>query len=168
MKEFVTTLIKSQFLAALQTLRQGIDTCDEESWTADHIDTAVNQVVFHSLYFTDLYLNPSPDGFKDQQFHLDRPDFFQDYEEEEDRIPRNAYPRSGCIEYLDFCFQKAIDVIDSETESSLKGESGFSWLNFSRGELHIYNTRHIQHHAAQLGLRNQLRGNKAFRWIKQG
>jgi hypothetical protein len=30
--------------------------------------------------------------------------------------------------------------------------------------LHMYNIRHVQHHAAQLGLRSQLGGGPALQW----
>jgi hypothetical protein len=168
MTELFKSLTKSQFLAALKTLNQSIENCNDEIWVAEHIDTTVNQVVFHTLFFTDLYLNQGTDGFKKQQFHLDRPDFFQDYEEYKDRSQTNFYAKSKCVEYIEFCIQKMHFMIDSETQATLSGESGFYWLKFTRAELHIYNTRHIQHHAAQLGLRNQLLDGEPLKWVPRG
>jgi hypothetical protein len=40
-----------------------------------------------------------------------------------------------------------------ETAEVLSGPSGFHWRKCTRAELHVYNIRHIQHHAAQLILR---------------
>jgi hypothetical protein len=51
--------------------------------------------------------------------------------------------------------------VAKETARSLAGESGFPWIPFPRLELHIYNIRHIQHHAGQLGAflrRNKVKG----------
>jgi hypothetical protein len=40
--------------------------------------------------------------------------------------------------------------IASETEDSLAGASGFFWYEITRGEMHLVNIRHIQHHTGQL------------------
>jgi len=161
-------LATSQFLAALGTLNQSIQRCDEKTWVAEHIDTPVNQVVFHTLFYADLYLHDRMEGFKEQSFHTENPEFFQDYEEQRDKIPTNFYLREKCREYLQFCVNKAKRVIAGESEARLSGESGFHWRKCSRAELHIYNTRHIQHHAAQLGLRHQLIGGEPLDWVGEG
>jgi hypothetical protein len=168
MTEFFKSLTRSQFQAALKTLSQSIENCNDKTWMAEYIDTEVNQVVFHTLFFADLYLSQNIVEFKKQQFHLDKPEIFQDYEEDKDCRPTNFYTKSKCVEYMQFCKQKANSIINSETETTLRGESGFNWLKFSRAELHIYNTRHIQHHAAQLGLRNQLLNGESLKWEKNG
>ena len=155
-------------VAALKTLGQSIESFDDESWAAEHIDGAVNRVVFHTLFFADLYLNRGENGFEEQSFHKENPDFFKDYEEKENRPPKNFYDRSKYRECLEFCIEKARAMLESETEATLKGESGFYWRKSSRTELHVYNTRHIQHHAAQPGLRNQLAGGDALKWVGEG
>jgi len=40
----------------------------------------------------------------------------------------------------------------------LAGQSGFHRRKCSGAELHVYNIRHVQHHAAQLSLRLRLDG----------
>ena len=157
-----------QYRAALQTLEQCIEMCDDETWSAPHPDTAVNQVVFHTLFFTDLYLGFGESSFRDQQFHRDNRELFQDYEEFEDRIQRNFYSREGCREYLKYCYHKADTTLDGEHAAILYGDCGFPYRKLTRIELHIYNIRHIQHHAAQLGLRNQLKGGQPLRWVGKG
>ncbi len=52
-----------------------------------------------------------------------------------------------------------------ETDDTLRGENGFSWHKISRGELHVYNIRHIQHHAAQLSLRLRLNADIDIPWV---
>jgi hypothetical protein len=163
----VKAALLGQYRAALATLEQCIAMCDESTWAAPHPDTAVNQVVFHTLFFADLYLGFGESGFRDQSFHRDNPELFQDYEEVEDRAPRNFYPREGCSAYLEHCRAKAAANLHGETAEVLSGDCGFPYRNLSRIELHIYNTRHIQHHAAQLGLRNQLNGGSPLRWVSR-
>jgi uncharacterized damage-inducible protein DinB len=158
-------LCRSQFRSALRTLEQAIQATNDQAWNEEHLDGTVSQVVFHTLFFADLYLNPGEEGFQEQDFHTQNRPFFQDYEEMEDQVPVNTYSRKDCLKYLNFCFSKLEDVLESEDEKVLAGPSGFSWRTCSRAELHIYNMRHIQHHAAQLGLRLQLAGKDPLRWV---
>ncbi|KPJ52053.1 hypothetical protein AMJ39_08795 [candidate division TA06 bacterium DG_24] len=46
--------------------------------------------------------------------------------------------------------------------------SGFPWLPFNRFELHLYNIRHIQHHAGQLIERLRSQGVTDFEWVGIG
>ena len=71
-------------------------------------------------------------------------------------------------DYLDFCRSKAIFVVANETEGSLMEQSGIPWQELARGELHVYNIRHIQHHAAQLVLRLRLDTEVDIDWVKSG
>lgn len=164
----VNAALLRQYLAALSTLEQGIDFFDDKAWAQPHPDMPVNQVVFHTLFFTDLYLNHGDDGFREQQFHRDNPGLFQDYEELEDQIQTNLYDRDACRAYLGYCREKADATLRGESAEVLAGDSGYPRRGLSRVELHVYNIRHIQHHAAQLGLRNQLRGGTALRWVSKG
>ena len=164
----LTRALSGQYAAALQTLQQCIDMCDDSRWAAAHPDTPVNQVVFHTLFYTDYYLGRGDSGFRQQEFHLDNPELFQDYEELVDRIPENFYSREGCLAYLAHCRVRMETVLAAEDAGVLSGDCGFPRRNLSRLELHIYNIRHIQHHAAQLGLRNQLAGGEALRWVGKG
>ena len=165
MTELFKSITASQYLAALATLDQSIEGASDEIWAANHIDTAVDQVVFHTLFYTELYLGRGMGGFRSQQFHQDTVDMFRDYEELEENGVNHHYTKAMCKEYMKHCLRKAHDIMESETETTLRGESGFHWRKCTRAELHIYNIRHIQHHAAQLGLRNQLIGGAPLNWV---
>jgi hypothetical protein len=59
----------------------------------------------------------------------------------------------------------------AETEQSLRAACKFAWLarlSMSRAELHVYNIRHIQHHAAKLSLRLRLDYGLDIRWVGSG
>ena len=75
--------------------------------------------------------------------------------------------------YVAICRQKVRTALATETPASLAGPSGFSWRRFSRGELHIYNIRHVQHHAGQMSahLRRVAGATldlKALPWVATG
>ena len=63
---------------------------------------------------------------------------------------------------------KARHVIAAETESSLATTPGFDWLDFSRAEVHVYNLRHLFHHAGQLSLRQRINVGEGVKWIHSG
>lgn len=165
----INRIILSQIEAALATLKQPLENCPEGEWNESHGDSPFCQVVFHTLFYTDVYLGRDGLDIKDQPFHRENRDFFRDYEEAEDRLPVNLYDRGKCWEYMAFCLEKAGTVLKGETDESLLGGSRISWKKkLSRLELYIYLIRHIQHHAAQLGLRVQGLTGKELDWVSAG
>ncbi len=145
-----------------------IDRCPEHAWNAPVFNLKFSQVVFHTLFYADMYLGPDLKAFRGQAFHQENKAFFSDYEELEDRPPVKLYEKPPVKKYLEYCRSKAESVIDSETVETLNASSGFAHLPFPRMESHIHNIRHIYHHAAQLSL--QLRANHDINtpWCKTG
>jgi hypothetical protein len=161
-------MLISQYEAALSTLNACVKSCPNAAWDAPVANLKFCQVVFHTLFFADLYLETSQSTLRGQSFHRERPHFFRDYEELEDRAQTLLYDRATILEYLDHCRGKARSVVSDETEKTLCGPSGFEWRKFSRAELHVYNIRHIQHHAAQLILRLRLDFKQDIPWFGAG
>jgi hypothetical protein len=120
------------------------------------------------LFFADFYLGPDAESLRQQPFHLDNRDFFGDYEQLQDREPVSLYQRPQIAAYLHFCRSKAVTMIAAETEEDLCAPARFARRNCSRAELHVYNIRHIQHHAAQLILRLRLDTDVDVPWIGEG
>ncbi|HUW70527.1 MAG TPA: DinB family protein [bacterium] len=165
MLETIKGLITSQMVAALDTLKYCMDSCPDAEWQEPHKDYPFSQVVFHALFYADYYLGRDTVPSKDQAFHKAHKDVFKDYEELEDKIPRNLYEKAFCLDYLAHCTSKLKAAVESETRESLTGTSGIEFRKTSRAELYVYNTRHIQHHAAQLGLRIQWVTGKEMPWF---
>ncbi len=160
--------IASQFDAALLTLGHVIDSCSDDLWSKPVFELTFNQVVFHALFFTDLYLGEDVDSLHRQKFHRDHASAFGDYEELKDRRQSGSYHRSFLAAYLEHCREKAKRVIASEDETKLTSRPGFEWLDLSRSEVHVYNLRHVQHHAAQLSLRLRTAGEAGAPWVGRG
>ncbi|MEX2141167.1 MAG: DinB family protein [Pirellulales bacterium] len=161
-------LIGHQFEAAFCALNACVERCPEAAWNAPVANLAFCQVAFHTLFFADFYLGQNEDAFRQQPFHREHALFFRDYEELEDRKQQLLYDRPSITVYLQHCRQKAAQVIAAETTESLTVLAGFPWLKFSRAELHVYNIRHIQHHAAQLSLRLRIDFNADLPWCRSG
>jgi hypothetical protein len=168
MLDLVKQLLTSQYEASLCTLNVCVENCPDQCWNAKVANLAFNQAVFHTLFYADMYLGRDVPSFKTQAFHRENPDIFRDYEEMEDRAQVQMYDRDSIRKYMRFCRSKAIDTIASETDQTLRGPSGFDWRKCSRAELHVYNIRHIQHHAAQLSLRLRLDAKVEIPWVGSG
>jgi hypothetical protein len=161
-------LVTNQFEAAFCTLNACIDRCPDTLWNQPVGSFPVSLVAFHTLFFADFYLEADESSFKSQPFHADHAAIFADYEQLEYREPVSRYEKGFIKAYLDYCRQKALKVIGAETEDSLNGPSGFARRTCTRAELHVYNMRHIQHHAAQISLRLRLDANVDIPWIGSG
>lgn len=165
MPNTLKSLILHQMTASLDTLRYCIEFCPESEWQAAHKDAPFSQVVFHTLFYADFYLGRDSVPFKEQAFHVGHKHIFLDYEEMENKIPQQLYEKDFCLDYLSHCYAKLKATVEAETADSLYGESGIDFRKISRAELYIYNMRHIQHHAAQLGLRIQMITGKEMPWF---
>jgi len=161
-------LIANQFEAVFCKLNTCIGRCPEAAWNAPVGNNALCQVAFHTLFFADLYLGHDEESFRAQPFHRANESFFAEYEELEDREPLALYERGPVRAYLAHCRGKASQVVAAETADALRARCGFGWLPFSRAELHVYNIRHVQHHAAQLSLRLRLDFQENIPWFKSG
>lgn len=168
MIELYKQVVTNQYLGALRTLSLCVERCPESHWNMTVGNLKFSQVAFHTLFFADCYMGRNSDELKQQQFHLDHPEFFRDYEEMEDRRQVLLYDRPTILLYMEHCRQKGSLAIASETAESLAGESGFYWLKFPRAEVHSYNTRHIQHHAAQLSLKLRNECGVEIPWVGSG
>mgnify|MGYP000311000649 CR=1 FL=1 len=161
-------LLISQYQASLCTLAHCVARCPEELWHTHVAKYPFCQSAFHTLLFADYYLEPDPETMRQQPFHQENPKLFDDYEQLLDREPVSLYERTQIEEYANFCRFKAVRAISAETEESFAAPSKVTRRKCSRAEVHVYNIRHIQHHAAQLILRLRLDTKIDIPWIGSG
>jgi hypothetical protein len=143
MIEYIRRILAGQFEAALCMMHHCVKLCPPQHWEGKIANDAFKQVAYHTLFFADLYLSPREEA-------LERRDFHGRGGDERGPALSPGLDQEKTLEYSAICRQKMPQIIGSETAESLQGPSGFSWIKFSRGELHIYNIRHIAHHAGQL------------------
>jgi hypothetical protein len=140
MIEYVRTILTGQFEAALCMLNDCVRKCPPEHWQGRIANQTFGQVAYHTLFFVDLYLSPGEDEFQPRAFHQRGGD------ERSSTAVCPGLSQDETLAYLAICRQKALDTLAAETPESLQRPSGFSWLPISRGELHLCNIRHVQHH----------------------
>ncbi len=159
--------VASQIRAALKMLRLAIEACPDALWTreTDHNPTWV--LAYHTLYFAHLYLSPSEEAF--EPFERDvagRPGFGKtDLGDWTKLTAKDVYTKANVLAYCDHIDGHVSELVRA---APFDGPSGFHWLPFSRGEAHLYNLRHIQHHAGQLAERLRQTSGVGSGWAFTG
>jgi hypothetical protein len=166
MIDYLRKIFAAQYEAALCMMNQCVTACRAEHWEGKIANDSFRQVSYHALFYTDLYLSPDEKAFELRELH---------HRGGDDRGP-NASPglsNEETLSYVGICRAKVGQALARETEQTLQGPSGFAWRKHSRGELHVYNVRHLQHHVGQLSayLRRvdpALAAAEALPWVSSG
>ena len=138
--------VANQYLASLQMLTDCIERCPDSHWDAPVVKYPFWEVAYHTLCFVDYYLAPSSEAF------TPRPDLHpRGMDELNEEHPSRRFERTELLHYSQICREKAATTLTAENEAALNAPCAFPRKSFSRLELHIYNIRHIQHHAGALG-----------------
>jgi hypothetical protein len=143
------SVIQSQYLAALEMLKQVIVKCPAASWDAPGDKDKFWNKVYHALFYAHLYL-------QETERH------FQHWEKHHDPDSGGPFTQAEVLEYLTFVQKQVRQQVPA---LNLEAESGFYWLPFGKLELQLYNIRHIQQHAGELYERLGTRENIELDWV---
>jgi hypothetical protein len=157
-------IIQSQYLAALEMMKQAVVKCPESIWKAPEDKNEFWHIVYHSLFYTHLYLQDAEKDFRPWENHRDEYQFLGQTPWPPHDPPKigEAYTPADMLAYLDLVrgqVQQRLPALD------LQGPSGFEWLPFGKLELQFYNIRHLQHHTAELYERLGSRAGINLDWI---
>lgn len=161
------TAIWQQFGAAIDMLENAIRACPDELWSDPSKPPEWTRrnvagfwyVAYHALFFLDFYLSESPEGFAPPApFTLDELD-------PAGLLPKRPYTKAELQTYLEHGRRKCRAAIEALTDENARRRCGFDWLDITRGELFLYNMRHVQHHAAQLNLLLRQATDSAPHWV---
>jgi hypothetical protein len=153
--------IWQQFGAAIDMLENAIVACPDDLWGDRSRQPEFWYMAFHTLFFLDLYLSESNVGFvPPEPFTLDEMD-------DAGLLPERVYTKQELLKYLVHGRAKCRATVASLTEEMLHRRSGFDWLDISAAEVHLYNIRHVQHHAGQLNLILRQHVGSAPRWVRK-
>jgi hypothetical protein len=148
------TAIRQQFEAAIQMLENAMRACPDQLWHVrlwgEHaLQPELSEfwyIVYHSLFWLDLYLSGSVDGFvPPAPFTLDELD-------PSGVLPEKPYTKDELQAYLDHDRLKCLATIEGLTDEMARQPCKFSWGEVTFVELLLDNMRHIQEHTAQLNL----------------
>ena len=161
-------ILKSQYHAALAMVRDAVERCPDDLWTAPGHVSAFWQVAYHTVFFTHLYLHRDESAFgpwtghqRDVQ-HQDGLTGPADLKSALPLLP-NPYSKSDVLAYWQICedmVDAAVDSMDLDAP-----ECGFWWYKVSKLEHQVINLRHAQHHAAQLADRLRTGAGQHVKWV---
>jgi len=150
-----------QFGAAIDMLANAMEACPADVWGDRLRKPEFWYTAFHTLFYLDLYLSESEAGFTPPSpFTLDEMD-------ERGLLPDRVYTKEELLGYLAHGRKKCRETIEQMSDDEAARRCGFSWLDLSRGEMLLYNMRHVQHHAGQLNVILRQRVNAAPRWVRK-
>ena len=148
-----------QFGASIDMLENAMRACPDELWNDRSERPEFWYLVYHTLFFLDLYLSGSVEGFAPPA------PFTLDEMNPRGIMPERVYTKDEMQSYLTHGRKKCKAVIDSLTREKMSERCVFSWDEMSFGELLLDNMRHVQHHAAQLNLILRQKTDSAPRWV---
>jgi hypothetical protein len=155
------SLIWRQFGAAIDMLENAMQACPEEIWGDRKRKPEFWYVAFHTLFFLDLYLSETDKGF-----HPPAP-FTLDEMDPAGIMPDRVYTKDELLSYLQHDRKKCRETLYALTDDALRKRCGFEWLDISVVESHLYNLRHVQHHAGQLNVILRQTIDSAPRWVRK-
>lgn len=142
-------VLESQYGAALAMLEESIRACPPAAWDDPAHKNRCWRIAYHALFYTDFYLSESEGRFTPWERAQPEANFLGPLPWPPHRDPKPVKPYAP--DDLQSYAEKIRGSLSDRIRSlPLDGPSGFPWLPFSRLELHIYNIRHIQHHAGQM------------------
>jgi hypothetical protein len=154
------TIVWNQYGAAIDMLGDAIRLCPEHLWTAalwkDTEDVRYGQfwfLTYHTLFWVDLYLTGSSEGFTPP------PPFIRG------RLPDQPYTKEEILAYLHACRQKCQATLEALTDEKAQQRCVFKWMEPSFLELQLYAMRHVQEHAGQLSLWLGQHDVEGFDWV---
>lgn len=154
MDQNLKTSIWMQFGAAIDYLEDTITACPESFWQASLWLTPTARpefsrfwyVAYHTLFWLDLYLTGTEEGF------LPPAPFTLIEQDEHGPLPERVYTQAELLGYLATCRQRCRATIESLTDEAVQRHCIFGWGECSFLELLIYSLRHVHGHTSQLNM----------------
>ena len=157
-------LIQSQYLAALEMLKQAILKCPEELWNDERDQNRFWLLAYHAIFYTHLYLQPTGAEFTPWEKGRENVQFMG-------RLPwppheaveiGEPYSKEEILEYLALC-EEQVKIQTPRLDSD--APSGFDWIPHNKLELQLYNIRHLQQHTGELCERLWATHQIEVRWV---
>jgi len=153
------SIVWKQFGASIDMLANAIRACPEALWGDRSGFHEYWYMVYHTLFWLDLYLYGSVEGFAPP------PPFTLGELDPAGVLPDRVYSKAEMLDYLAHCRATCREIIETLTDEQSEALHRFGWGEATFAELLLYNMRHVQHHTAQLNLLLRQAGHTVPRWV---
>jgi hypothetical protein len=174
MDDLWRTILWKQFGAAIDMLDNAVLACPDALWhqpvwsdpSVSSRRTEFWYVTYHTLFWLDLYLFGSEEGFAPPA-----PFTLTEQDDADAPLPDQTYSRDELRAYLAAVRQKCRTTIETMTDVRARQPVSFGWMRtgevITYAELQLYNMRHVQEHVAQLSLLlgNHVVSDHAIGWV---
>jgi len=136
-----------QYEALAQMLRNVLESCPDEQWTAELDGIPFWHIAYHTIYYLDLYCGDSvelKEGFETVSFAVEG-------DSDLGVATSRLFSKSDLLGYLDDTERKCIGIIRDLDADALSRPTAFEWkVGRNVFELLLENLRHLNHHIGQL------------------
>jgi len=159
MEATLRTVLWQQFGAAIDMLENAVTACPDRLWADRARGPEFWYVAYHTLFFLDFYLSETSEGF------MPPPPFTLTELDPSGVMPDRVYSKDEIGAYLRYGREKCRAAITGLDEETAHERRRLGSLDGTVLEIHLYNMRHVQHHAAQLNLMLRQATDSAPRWV---
>jgi hypothetical protein len=164
--KIIQDALSEQYGAALKMLSNIIENCPTSLWEDESHGPAFYKIIYHVLYFLDLYLSRTKEersAFKPrfdfaEDFGISKKNFAPEYW-------KKPLSKAKAILYLSELRDKAVNFLNQVSIPELTSESVFEWHGSSLLSSLIYNNRHIMLHIGALQGRLRMNGVEERMWV---
>ncbi len=144
----VQAALKGQYRAGLAMLRQCIEVCPEDVWSAGIHPRTFWRIAYHALFYTHFYMMPSHQAMTPWDRHHRHAVVL--WEDDESGVPpvETTYSQADLLAYADFVAANVDAWVDALDLDSV--ESGFPWYPIPKLDHQLVNVRHLGTHVGQL------------------
>lgn len=155
MEQAIRAALKSQYRAALETVRDAVQQCPDRLWEEPGAMPQFWQIAYHAVFFGHFYMVQKEQAFRPWHKHRRGAPSL-----EPDGQP--AYTKTELLEYL----REVLASIDSTIDSLdlATSDSGFHWYKIPKLDHEILSVRHIMAHAGQLDAILRTQGLTGVDW----
>jgi hypothetical protein len=155
------TVLRRQLGAAIQMLEHAVRACPGDVWAARDDEFAFWRIAFHTLFFLDVFVSGSDQGFAPP------PPFGLSELDPQGAAPERIYTPDELLAYAAHCRERTFAAVDALTDENADDVCRFAWIEIGRTELLLYNLRHLHHHVGQLNLILRQSGIVPPRWVRE-
>jgi len=157
-------VLKHQYHAGMGMLGEAIERCPETLWTDTGYTNPFWHIVYHTLFYTHLYLQPDEHAFTPWERDIPEYHYLGPLPWPPHRVLHisDPYTKEQLQEYWGLCeamIDPAVDLLDLTA-----ADCGFSWYSMSKIEHQLSNIRHLQHHTGQLADRVRNVAQSGIEW----
>lgn len=144
----IKSALKGQYKAGLAMLRECIEVCPEDMWSAGEHPRTFWRIAYHTLFYTHLYLMTEEAAFVPWELNQSQARILWDDDEEGVPPVETTYSQAQMLEYLGMVEADVddwVELVDLDSD-----QSGFSWYSIPKLDHQILNVRHLGVHVGQL------------------